>query len=477
MKILLTGANGYIGKLLLPVLVRNKHKVYCLVRDKRRFNTATASDNIEVISGDLLKPDSLVSLPKDIDAAYYLVHSMTSGDKNFDRLEEDAAHNFSNYIRTTTAKQIIYLGGLVNAEHLSKHLRSRKNVESVLKESGVSVTVLRAGIIIGSGSASFEIIRDLVEKLPVMITPRWLNTKNQPIAIANVLDYLAGVLGNEAALGRTFDIGGPEPLTYRQMLLEFAKIRGIKRYIITLPLLSPRLSSYWLYFVTSTSFQLAKNLVESLKTEAICRDDSIKKIIDVPLLTYRESVQRAFRRVEQNAVVSSWKDAVISEKMSSQLSEFIQVPVYGCVKDQRITPFTTSEEKVLDKVWTIGGANGWYYANFLWRIRGFIDKLAGGVGLRRGRRSATELNVGDALDFWRVLLADKESKRLLLYAEMKLPGEAWLEFSIINLNGQNQLVQTATFRPRGLAGRAYWYGLLPLHNLIFEGMARKIVAG
>lgn len=476
MKILLTGANGYIGRRLLPVLVKNGHHVLCLVRDPSRFQVPESfRSSIEVHKVDLLNSSDFDNLPTDIDAAYYLVHSMTGTSKDFSKLETTTAENFSNYINRTTARQVIYLGGISNEESLSRHLSSRKNVENVLHESSVPVTVLRAGIIVGSGSASFEIIRDLVEKLPVMVAPKWLNTKCQPIAIRNVIDYLVGVLGNSESFGNTYDIGGPDILTYKEMLTQFAEVRGYKRLIITLPVLTPRLSSYWLYFVTSTSFRLARSLVDSMKTEVICQIKGINKIVDTEVLNYRESVSRAFMKIEQNMVISSWKDAMITSSDDTSLREFVEVPVHGCFTDRKEVEIDREVDRVVENIWKIGGENGWYATNWLWRIRGFLDKVVGGVGLRRGRRSPTELNSGDALDFWRVLLASKSDRRLLLFAEMKLPGEAWLEFRIKNRDSQPRLVQTATFRPRGVLGRLYWYLMVPFHHIIFRRMARNIV--
>jgi hypothetical protein len=329
---------------------------------------------------------------------------------------------------------------------------------------------LKAGIIVGSGSASFEIIRDLVEKLPFMITPRWLSTKCQPIAIRNVIEFLVGVIGNRETYNNSYDIGGPDVLSYKEMLLQFAKIRGLKRRIIIVPVMTPKISSYWLYFVTATSFALAKNLVNSMKIEVICKPNNLATLLGIKLINYETSIEMAFDKIEQNRVLSSWKDAQTSEIFKMGISKFIEVPTNGCFKDVR-TRKIENEQAALDKIWTIGGKTGWYYGNWLWEIRGFLDQLAGGVGMRRGRKSDTELVSGDALDFWRVLIANKEEKRLLLFAEMKLPGEAWLEFKI-DKNGI--LTQTATFRPLGLMGRLYWYSVLPFHGLIFNGMINKI---
>lgn len=475
MKILLTGASGYIGKRLLPVLLEDGHEVYATVRDKQRFHyDYPKSELLHLIEIDFLKTKDEDRLPEDLDVAFYLIHSMTSSLNDFNLLEQQAAERFVYLINQTKAKQIIYLSGIANANKLSKHLSSRLNVETILATALASLTTLRAGIIVGSGSASFEIIRDLVEKLPVMITPKWLNTRCQPISITNVIDYLKGVMLNEFCYGQTYDIGGPEILTYKEMLLQFAEVRNLRRYILTLPVMTPRLSSYWLYFVTSISYKLAVNLVNSMKVEVICSDNRINELIPLELIPYKTSISRAFTRIEQNHVVSSWKDAMISSDKLLELGELIKVPEHGCYKDFQTVEIINDIEQVLDNIWSVGGERGWYYGNFLWRIRGFLDKTFGGVGLRRGRTNLRDIFPGDALDFWRVIYCNKEAKRLLLYAEMKLPGEAWLEFKIIEVNGKKMLQQTATFRPKGLWGRLYWYGLLPFHIFVFKGMNRNM---
>jgi uncharacterized protein YbjT (DUF2867 family) len=470
MKILLTGATGYIGKRLLPVLLQEGHEVLCAVRDKSRFDRDEyRSEKLSVIECNFLDPDSLKNIPHDIDAAYYLIHSMSSSIDNFESLEKESAQNFKAIIDKTRAKQVIYLSGIVNDEELSRHLSSRKAVEDILSTATFALTTLRAGIIVGSGSASFEIIRDLVEKLPIMITPKWLNTLSQPIAVRNVIQFLAGVLGNQKTYHQSFDIGGPEILSYKQMLLRFANIRKLKRYIWVVPVMTPKLSSYWLYFITSTSYKLAVNLVNSMKIPIICRENQLAEWLDIKLISYDDAVRAAFNNIHQQSITSSWTDALSSAVLESGINPLIKVPEYGCFKDKREIS-VKDEQKALEKIWSIGGNNGWYYANWLWEIRGFIDKVFGGVGLRRGRRTSNDLNSGDSLDFWRVLLADKKDKRLLLYAEMKLPGEAWLEFRIKD----KILTQTATFRPLGLWGRLYWYAVLPFHGIIFKGMIKNI---
>ena len=470
MKILLTGANGYIGMRLLPELLENGHQVVCAVRDKNRLPLdPQTTKRVSIVEVDFAEEIDISSLPKDIDAAYYLIHSMSSSTTDFDEIEARAATNFNKYMASTSVKQVIYLSGIVNDEQLSKHLSSRKKVEDILYQGEYHLTVLRAGRVVGSGSSSFEIIRDLCEKLPIMIAPKWLKTRIQPIAIRDVIKFLYGVLDNEKCYNQSFDIGGPDVLTYKEMLMKYSQIRGLKLWIISLPIMSPRLSSYWLYFVTSTSYKLAVNLVDSMKMAVVAKDDKLQKILDIEPLTYEDAIRKAFVKIEQNLVVSSWKDSLVAGRITN-LKEYIQVPKYGCLKDQKILK-VGNPEKVLDNIWAIGGENGWYYGNTLWKLRGFADKLFGGVGLRRGRTDPNKIYTGDALDFWRVLYADKETKRLLLFAEMKLPGEAWLEFCI---NDNNELIQTATFRPKGLWGRLYWYTMLPFHYFIFDGMIRNI---
>jgi hypothetical protein len=370
----------------------------------------------------------------------------------------------------TSIKQVVYLSGIVNDERLSRHLKSRKQVEEILSSGHFALTTLRAGIIIGSGSASFEIIRDLVEKLPIMVAPRWLHTKTQPIASSNVIEFLHGVLLRENTFHQSFDIGGPDILTYKEMLLRFARVRGLKRWIGVVPVMTPRLSSYWLYFITSTSYALAVNLVNSMKVEVICRPNKLADQLGIKFIPYDQAIALTFDKIEQNQVVSSWKDALTSDVLGKGVSQYIQVPVNGCYRDERKKAVQDATH-TLNRIWSIGGENGWYYADWLWNLRGFVDKLQGGVGLRRGRTNRTELNTGDALDFWRVILASRAEKRLLLYAEMKLPGEAWLEFRI---DADNILHQTATFRPWGLKGRLYWYSVLPFHHFIFNGMIGRI---
>jgi uncharacterized protein YbjT (DUF2867 family) len=473
MNILVTGATGYIGKRLIPFLLNQGHTVICIIRDRLRADKHYSDDkNVYFIEGDFLKPETLKNIPQAIDVAYYLIHSMSNTSKDFKSLEKQCAINFKTFIESTNTKQVIYLGGITNEKELSKHLSSRKQVEETLASDSYALTTFKAGIIVGSGSSSFEIIRDLVEKLPFMIAPKWLNTKTQPLAVRDVLTFLYKAAGNEALYNKSYDVFGPEILTYKEMLLQFAEVRHLKRYILTVPVMTPKLSSYWLYFVTSTSYKLATSLVDSMGVQIIGKPSNINKLLDVTPITYKEAVALAFEKIEQNSIISSWKDSMVSSgRLGNNLYKYINVPQYGCFKDYKERN-VLDLYKTIDKIWSIGGTTGWYYGTFLWQIRGFIDKIFGGIGLRRGRTSQTEINAGDALDFWRVIFADKKQKKLLLYAEMKLPGEAWLEFKI----EEGLLKQTATFRPRGLWGRLYWFSVLPFHGFIFSGMINKLVS-
>ncbi|NUM32589.1 MAG: SDR family oxidoreductase [Bacteroidetes bacterium] len=478
MKILLTGANGYIGMRLLPVLVEAGHDVTCVVRESRRFQLSpNLLSKINVIDFDFLHCSNYENVfgGKTFDVAYYLIHSLKDTFKTLEQLEKTSAENFIKVAKFTNVKQVIYLGGISNSNALSNHLSARKIVKNTIENSGINYTIFEAGVIVGSGSASFEIIRDLVEKLPVMITPLWIKTKCQPIAIRNVINYLSRSIMNEKTFNRTFEIGGPDILSYKEMMLQFAEVRGYKRRIYAVPFITPKISSYWLYFATSTNFTIARQLAESLKNDVVCQDNSIREIIPQEMISYKEAIKLAFEMIMQNMVVSSWKDASTSTLNHLNINDYIEVPTHGCFKDRKWLEIPEEKiEEVSDRFFGIGGEHGWYYADILWRIRGGIDKILGGVGSLRGRRNKEELKPGDALDLWRVILADRKNYRLLLFAEMKMPGEAWLEFVIVKLNGRYILKQTATFRPRGIKGRNYWYSMVPFHYFIFNNMIRKI---
>jgi len=473
-KVLITGANGYIGRRLIPVLLEQGYELFCCVRDKTRFDWHQRHERLHTIELDFLSAEQPAQFPKDLDVAFYLIHSMNSVIGSFAEPERQSANNFRKLLEQTNCGQVVYLSGIVNEKALSQHLASRFAVEQILRVSRIPCTVLRSGIVVGSGSASFEIIRDLVEKLPVMIAPKWLQTRGQPIAIRNVIQFLLGVMLREDTFNQDFDIGGPEVLTYRQMLTQFAEVRGLRRFIITVPVMTPRLSSYWLYFITSTSFALAANLVDSMKIDTIPRKNNLAERLGINLISYRNAVKLALEQIEQGSVISGWKDSFASSGARLALMHSVNVPQHGCFKDMRIRNVTGRVEEVWKRVWGIGGDAGWYYGNWLWVLRGLLDKMVGGVGLNRGRTHVNDIEAGDALDFWRVLVADKEAKRLLLFAEMRLPGEAWLEFQIVSTKDGQQLTQTATFRPRGVSGRIYWYAVLPLHHFIFNGMIEEI---
>lgn len=468
-RILLTGVTGYIGKRLLLQLLERGDEVICVVRDKIRFDYPEIQ-NITVVEADFLDRESLATIPENIDIAYFLMHSMSSRERHFQDLEEQIAINFRNRMNTIHVKQVIYLSGMINQQNLSPHLRSRQKVEEILNQGNYHLTTLRAGIIIGSGSASFEIIRDLVEKLPIMIAPKWLKTHCQPIAIRDVLKLLVGVIDKEACYDQSFDIGGPDILTYKQMLLGYAQVRGLHRLILTVPVMTPHLSSFWLYFVTSVPYPLVRNLVDSMRVDFIARDNKLIQLLAIEPISYKEAVARAFDKIEQNEVLSGWRDALSNGTLAPRLEQYIEPPHQGCFTHVEKCSFI-DQEAVVRQIWSIGGDTGWYYANFLWKIRGWMDRMIGGVGLRRSRTSQDTIHSGDALDFWRVIIANRAKGVLLLYAEMKLPGEAWLEFTIT----KDTITQTAIFRPRGIWGRLYWFILYPLHIFLFKGMIHKIV--
>lgn len=473
MKILIAGANGYIGSRLLLRLLDAGHDVVALVKNSLLVTAPEEQTHLEVVTGDLLEIETVGNIPKDIDIAFYLVHAMSYG-RDFPEKEARIAKNFIELLHGTRVRQVIYLSGLVGDSNLSRHLASRLHTEVLFEGCGIPYTILRAGIIIGSGSASFEIIRDLVERLPLMIAPKWVDNLCQPIGLQDVLRYLTLVMLDERCFNNIFDVGGPDQLSYKEMLLAYAKVRGLNRYLFVVPVLTPRLSSYWLYFVTSVNFSLACSLVDSLKNQAICKEERIRVLFPQPCLTYVESIRQAIDLIEQNPLIPSWKDALISPDLESKMANIATMPFYGCYIDRQKVLTKQTKDHLIEKIWAIGGNNGWYYMNWAWSLRGVIDKVFGGVGLQRGRSHQHHLRAGYTLDFWRVVTADKERGYLLLYAEMKLPGEAWLEFRVGEDKNGVSLVQTAAFRSKGLLGRLYWYLLYPFHFFIFRGMAKAI---
>lgn len=472
-KVLVTGATGFIGKRLVYSLLEEGHEVFALVRVKGTEFKVKDSDRLTLIYGDIRSPDTITTVPFEIDAAYYLVHSMGSLVQNLTETETDVAKKFVLLLEKTAAKQIIFLSGIIEDEKkLSPHLSSRLAVEKILASSRIPTTILRASIIIGSGSASFEIIRDLCEKLPFMIAPRWVESYCQPIAVRDVLFYLMHVLLNIQTYNKVLDIGGPEAMTFKQALARYASFRKLKRYIIDVPVLTPQLSSYWLVLITSVRFSICRYLVESMRYSTRKLNCAIDVILPHSCLRYEAALELAFQKISQNEVVSTWMDSWNIEKVHGDLQNYIEVPEEGCLKDIQKRKIKIPLDVLKDRIWGIGGEKGWYSMNWAWRIRGLFDQLIGGAGLNRGRRHPTDLLVGDTIDFWRVILSDKEKGHMILYAEMKLPGEAWLEFEMNQETGL--LVQTATFRPRGLWGRIYWYFLFPIHWFIFRNMAKSI---
>lgn len=474
-KILITGANGFVGKRLILYLLNQGHQIYALCRIKGAKIFAEDRPNLHYIWGDLRNPETIKGIPKDIEVAYYLVHSMSEIVGNLVDTEIEVVEQFLKGVKNSHIKQIIYLGGIINDEkRLSPHLKSRLLVEKTLKQSGIPCTVLRASIIIGAGSASFEIIRDLCEKLPIMIAPKWVNSLCQPIAISDVLFYLSSVILNQKCFNKTFDVGGPEVFSFKELLLGYAKFRNLKRWIINVPVLTPHLSSYWLVFITSVRYSLCSYLVESMKTNSVVQLNEVQKIIPHLCLTYTEALECTFQKISQNEVISSWMDSWEILGNDPNIENYIVVPEEGCLKDERRVVIKDSKAAAIERIWRIGGNTGYYALNWAWYLRGLFDQMMGGVGLNRGRRHPFEIQAGDSIDFWRVILADKDKGHLILFAGMKVPGEAWLQFKIEQKNHEFFLVQTATFRPKGILGRLYWYALVPFHFFIFRKMAKGL---
>ncbi|MFI0434771.1 MAG: SDR family oxidoreductase [Parachlamydiaceae bacterium] len=474
-KILMTGANGFVGKRLILYLLNQGHEIYALCRIKGVKVFPDEKANLYYIWGDLRNQQTVEAIPQDIEAAYYLVHSMSQITTSLIDAETEVVNGFIKGVKKTQIKQIIYLGGIIHDEKtLSAHLKSRLLVESLLRNSGIPTTVLRASIIIGAGSASFEIIRDLCEKLPLMIAPKWVDTYCQPIAISDVLFYLSSVLLHPKCLNKIFDIGGPDILTFKELMLGYSKFRHLTRWIINVPVLTPRLSSYWLVFITSVRFSVCSYLVESMKNRTTVELGEIQTIIPHTCLNYVKALQLTFQKIAEQDVISTWMDAWEIQGKNPDIRQYIQVPTEGCFKDERKVMIQDGKEEAINRMWRIGGQTGYYAMNWAWQLRGFIDKMVGGVGLNRGRRDPVEIQAGDSIDFWRVICADKQKGILILFAGMKMPGEAWLEFRVAKQENRWILVQTATFRPKGIFGRLYWYSLLPFHFLIFDRMAKAL---
>lgn len=475
--ILVTGTTGYVGGRLAPRLLEEGYRVRVLVRDPARLQGRPWADQVEVFTGDVLRPETLLPAMVGVSAAYYLVHSMQNvadGQDEFHTRDLRAASGFGQVAAAAQVPRIIYLGGLGDPDtDLSRHLRSRQETGEALRKSGVPVTEFRAAIVVGSGSASFEMIRNLTERLPVMICPKWVYTRVQPIGIRNVLDYLVAALAVPESAGRIIEIGGADVLTYGQMMLDYAQVRGLRRWLIPVPVLTPRLSSYWVHWVTPIPNEIARPLIEGLRNEVVVRDDSARRLFPhVVLLDYRTAVERALQRLDAGQIESAWSDALATTQGDIAPVKFTVQD--GMMLERRQRVVEASPAAVFRVFTGIGGDRGWPTFNWAWQVRGVMDRMVGGVGFRRGRRDPDELRVGDALDFWRVEAVEPD-RLLRLRAEMRVPGAAWLQFEARpRPDGTTLLIQTAFFAPKGLFGLVYWYSLYPIHGPIFNSMVERL---
>ncbi len=467
MKILLTGATGYVGGRLLKVFESQGYAVRCLAR-RPEYLKDKMGPSTEIVQGDLLNADSLKKAMTGIETAYYLVHSM--GTKGaFDEEERESASNFSSAAKESRIKKIIYLGGLSHGKELSAHLKSRQQVGSILRESGVPVIEFQASIIIGSGSLSFEMIRSLMERLPVMTTPKWVNVLAQPIAIEDVTHYLLEAAGLPVQESQIFEIGGPEKMSYLDLMKEYGRQRGLKRLIIPVPVLSPGLSSLWLALITPLYARVGRKLIESIRHETTVQDDTALQVFPIKPMPIRKAIERALKNEDQDFAATRWSDASsLTARRSWGGARFGNRLI-----DSRHCEVSVSCQEAFTVIQRIGGKNGWYFANWLWQFGGFFDLLIGGVGMRRSRRDPEKINIGEVIDCWRVEQY-VPGKLLRLAAEMKLPGRAWLDFQVIAAHGGCRISQTAIFDPLGLLGLTYWYLVWPVHQLVFSGMLRGI---
>jgi uncharacterized protein YbjT (DUF2867 family) len=470
--ILVTGATGYVGGRLVPRLLAAGHRVRCLVRDPARLQGRAWRERVELATGDLLQPLSLVAAMRGVEVVFYLVHSLGGGG-DFSERDLMAAHHCARAAKAAGVARIIYLGGLGDPQSdLSPHLRSRHETGAALCQAGVPVTEFRAAVIVGSGSLSFEMIRYLTERLPVMICPRWVFTRIQPIAIRNVLDYLVAALECPASTGRTLEIGGQDVITYAGMMTGYAQARRLKRHLIAVPVLTPRLSSYWVHLVTPIPAHIAQPLIKGLGNEVIVRDPSARALFPaINPLDYATAVKLALGKLGAQDVETAWSDALTSSQ--GEKTPVSLISSEGMIVERRQRTVAAAPGQVYRSFARLGGEQGWLYLDWTWQLRGIIDRLFGGVGMRRGRRDPEDLRAGDPLDFWRV---ERVEPGLLirLRAEMKVPGSAWLEFEAVpQADGQTLLTQTAFFEPKGLLGLIYWYALYPIHSLIFSGLIRR----
>ncbi len=481
MRCLVTGASGYVGGRLVPELLAAGYGVRCLARTPAKLRDHPWADRVEVVAGDVTDPQSLRGAMTGVDVAYYLVHAMTGG-RDFESSDRAAATAFGEQARACGVRRIVYLGGLtprgVPRERLSPHLRSRAEVGQILRSCGVPTAELRAAVIIGSGSASFEMLRYLTERLPVMVTPRWVSTRVQPIAVRDVLHYLVGCARLPDEVNRRFDIGGPEVTTYRGMMRGYAAVAGLpRRVIVPVPALTPRLSSHWIGLVTPVPPSVARPLTDSLRHEVVCQDRGIAAHVPDPpqgLTDVTQALRLALRRIREAQVATRWSSASVPGAPSDPLPTDPNWAGGSLYTDQRTRTVAASPGALWRVVEGIGGENGWYSFPLAWTVRGLVDRLVGGVGLRRGRRDARRLRVGDSLDFWRVEEIEPGSL-LRLRAEMRLPGLAWLELTVgRDDRGRTRYGQRAVFHPHGLLGHLYWWAVSPFHALVFGGMARNI---
>ncbi|MEP7026959.1 MAG: SDR family oxidoreductase [Candidatus Eisenbacteria bacterium] len=477
--VLVTGATGYIGGRLVPRLLDLGYRVRCLVRDPSRLEGRRWHESVEIVTGDVLDAASLAPAMPGVWAAYYLVHSLGSG-SDFHRRDLAAAETFGATARAAGVERILYLGGLAEASPtLSEHLRSRQQTGDALRSAGVPVTEFRAGVIVGSGSVSFEMIRYLTERVPIMVCPRWVYTRTQPIGIREVLEYLTAALAVPQSSSRIVEIGGSEIVTYGEMMMTYAEVRGLKRWMVPVPVLTPRLSSYWVNIVTPIPAAIARPLVEGLRNENIVRDPAARELFpEIRPVSYRTSVERTLAQLQASNVETAWSDALSTTQ--GDMPAVVLTNQEGMIRERRQRVIDVPAGTAYGVFTGLGGERGWFYMNWAWKVRGWLDRLMGGVGLRRGRRDADRLRVGDALDFWRVEAVEPE-RMIRLRAEMKLPGEAWLQFEAASgEDGRTLLSQSAFFAPRGLLGWLYWYALYPLHALIFsgliDGIARRALA-
>lgn len=471
--ILVTGATGYVGGRLVPRLLAAGYHVRCLARDPARL-AGRAWPDVEIVAGDVLAPETLLPAMAGVGTAYYLVHSMAEGEQGFADRDRAAATNFAQAAASAGVQRIIYLGGLGQG-NLSRHLRSRQEVGDVLRQGVVPVTELRAAIVVGAGSMSFEMIRYLTERVPVMITPSWVKTPCQPIAIRDLLSYLLACLQEPRSTGRVIEIGGADVLTYGEMMLVYARVRGLRRVLLSVPVLTPRLSSHWVGLVTPIPSAYARPLIEGLRNPVVVRDGSAAELFPaIKPMSYEAAVRLAVQRTTLHQVETSWTSSLSATPYVNPVGTTLE-SVEGMLVERRVAEVRADAATVYRVFSGIGGRRGWLYANWTWRLRGIADRLVGGVGMRRGRRDPNTLVPGDALDWWRVE-AVQPNALLRLRAEMKLPGRGWLEFRVEPHGEESALLsQAAYFQPTGLLGVAYWYGLYPIHRLIFSGMLAAIV--